>query len=260
VDRVTTVLLRIDFDRHEVMIGGRLVDLTPRDYRLLSALVTHGGEDSLLPEPYGKAAPRGYRDAVELPELLVADAAEWRSWLSAQHSKSPGVWLVLAKKATKRPTTLSYEEALDEAICFGWIDGQLRQRDSATFRRRFTPRSARSPWSQRNVAIAERLSAAGRMHRTGKEEVRQAKADGRWKGAYAGPATMEVPEDLGNALQANSAAQEMFQTLTSANRYSILYRIENAKRIETRARRIQEFVDMLARGETLHPQRPRSGE
>jgi uncharacterized protein YdeI (YjbR/CyaY-like superfamily) len=197
---------------------------------------------------------------VDLPELLVADAAEWRSWLSAQHSKSPGVWLVLAKKATTRPTTLSYEEALDEAICFGWIDGQLAQRDGATFRRRFTPRTTRSPWSQRNVAIAERLRGAGRLHRSGEEEVRQAKADGRWEGAYAGQATMKVPEDLAKALKANPAAQEMFHTLTSANRYSILYRIESAKRIETRARRIEEFVDMLARGETLDPRGPRSAE
>jgi uncharacterized protein YdeI (YjbR/CyaY-like superfamily) len=197
---------------------------------------------------------------VDLPELLVADATEWRSWLSAQHSGSPGVWLVLAKKGTTRPTTLSYEEALDEAICFGWIDGQLGQRDSATFRRRFTPRSARSPWSRRNVAIADRLGAAGRMHPSGEEEVRRAKADGRWKGAYAGQATMEVPEDLANALKAHPAAQEMFQTLTSANRYSILYRIENTKRVETRARRIEEFVDMLARGETPHPQRRRSAK
>jgi uncharacterized protein YdeI (YjbR/CyaY-like superfamily) len=197
---------------------------------------------------------------VDLPELLVADAAEWRSWLSAQHAKSPGVWLVLAKKGTTRPTTLSYEEALDEAICFGWIDGQVGRRDSATFRRRFTPRSPRSPWSQRNVAIAERLHAAGSMHRSGEAAVREAKADGRWKGAYAGQATMKVPEDLANALKANPAAEEMFQTLTSANRYSILYRIENAKRIETRARRIEEFVDMLARGETLHPQGPPSAE
>jgi uncharacterized protein YdeI (YjbR/CyaY-like superfamily) len=190
----------------------------------------------------------------------VADAAEWRSWLNAQHSKSPGVWLVLAKRAATRPTTLSYEEALEEAICFGWIDGQLGQRDSTTFRRRFTPRSPRSPWSRRNVTIAERLRAAGRMHRSGEEEVRQAKADGRWKGTDAGQATMKVPQDLAKALKANHAAQEMFQTLTSANRYSILYRIESAKRIETRARRIEEFVDMLARGETLHPQGPRSAE
>jgi uncharacterized protein YdeI (YjbR/CyaY-like superfamily) len=197
---------------------------------------------------------------VDLPELLVADAAEWRRWLRAQHAKSPGVRLVLAKKGTTRPTTLSYEEALAEAICFGWIDGQIGQRDGATFLRRFTPRGARSSWSQRNVAIAERLRAAGRMHRSGEEEVRRAKADGRWKAAYAGQATMKVPADLAKALKANPAAQKMFQTLTSANRYSILYRIESAKRIETRARRIEEFVDMLARGDTPHPQGPRSVE
>jgi uncharacterized protein YdeI (YjbR/CyaY-like superfamily) len=188
----------------------------------------------------------------------VADAAEWRRWLSVQYSKSPGVWLVLAKKSATLPTTLSYAEALDEAICFGWIDGQLRQRDSGTFRRRFTPRTTRSPWSKRNVDIAERLGAAGRMHRSGEEEVRKAKADGRWKVAYAGQATMKVPVDLEKALKANPAAQKTFQTLTSANRYSMLYRVDSAKRIETRARRIEEFVAMLARGETLHPQGPRS--
>ena len=179
---------------------------------------------------------RGYRDAMDLAELLVADAAEWRTWLSGHHSESQGVWLVLAKKGTSHPTTLSYDEALDEAICFGWIDGQLGRRDNATFRRRFTPRNARSPWSQRNVAIAERLSASGRMHRSGEDEVRQAKADGRWKAAYAGQASVEVPEDLTDALIANPPAQAMFQTLTTANRYSILYRIGNAKKTETRAR------------------------
>src|SRR5271155_4249176 len=105
--------------------------------------------------------------AVDLPELLVADADEWRRWLSAHHADAQGVWLVLAKKGTADPTTLSYDEALDEAICFGWIDGQLERRDSATFRRRFTPRKVRSPWSQRNAAIAERLIASGRMHQSG---------------------------------------------------------------------------------------------
>ena len=203
-------------------------------------------------------AQRRYRDAVDLPELLVADAAEWRTWLRSNQSKSQGVWLVLAKKGTTHPTTLSYDEALDEAICFGWIDGQLGRRDSATFRRRFTPRSARSPWSQRNVAIAERLSASGRMHRSGEDEVRQAIADGRWDSAYAGQGSMEVPEDLSNVLAANPQARAMFRKLTSANRYSILYRIGSAKKIETRARRIEQFVEMLARGETIHPQGPRS--
>jgi uncharacterized protein YdeI (YjbR/CyaY-like superfamily) len=201
-----------------------------------------------------------YRDPVELPELSVADAAEWRTWLTTQHAESPGVWLVLAKKGTTKPTSLTYDQALDQAIYFGWIDGQLRGRDDATFWRRFTPRRARSPWSQRNVDIAERLSASGRMHRSGEEEVRQAKADGRWKSAYAGQASIDVPEDLANALMANPRAQEMFQKLTKANRYSILHRIGSAKKIETRARRIDQFVQMLARGETVHPQGPRSPE
>jgi uncharacterized protein YdeI (YjbR/CyaY-like superfamily) len=191
---------------------------------------------------------------VDFPELLVADAAEWRTWLSSNQSRSQGVWLVLAKKGTAHPTTLSYDEALDEAICFGWIDGQLGRRDSATFRRRFTPRNARSPWSQRNVAIAERLSASGRMHRSGEDQIRRAKADGRWGTAYAGQASAEVPEDLANALAANPRARAMFLKLTSANRYSIVYRIESAKRIDTRARRIETFIEMLAQGETIHPQ------
>jgi uncharacterized protein YdeI (YjbR/CyaY-like superfamily) len=195
---------------------------------------------------------------VELPELLVSDNSEWRTWLSRHHSESKGVWLVLAKKGTTEPTTLSYDDALDEAICFGWIDGQLGRRDDATFRRRFTPRNARSPWSQRNVTIAERLLASGRMHRTGEDEVHKAKADGRWQTAYAGQATVEVPDDLKKALIANPQAEAMFDTLTSANRYAVLYRVGNAKRPETRARRIAQFVEMLARGETIHPQGPRS--
>ena len=195
---------------------------------------------------------------MDFPELLVADAAEWRTWLSSNQSKSQGVWLVLANKGTTHPTTLSYDEALDEAICFGWIDGQLGRRDDATFRRRFTPRGARSPWSQRNVAIAERLSASGRMHRSGEDEVQRAQADGRWSAAYAGQASVEVPEDLENALAANPRARAMFRKLTSANRYAVLYRIGSAKKVETRARRIETFVEMLARGETIHPQGPQS--
>jgi uncharacterized protein YdeI (YjbR/CyaY-like superfamily) len=190
---------------------------------------------------------------VELPELMVADAAAWRAWLKGNHAKSQGVRLVLAKKGTTDPTTLSYDEALDEAICFGWIDGQIGRRDSTTFLRRFTPRTARSPWSQRNVAIAERLSAAGRMHRSGDDEVRRAKADGRWEAAYAGQRDAVVPEDLARALAANPRAQAMFDTLTASNRYSILYRVGSAKRADTRARRIEQFVEMLARGETIHP-------
>src|SRR5580700_1289272 len=157
---------------------------------------------------WGRSCPgsTGTVERMEVPELVVADAAAWQHWLRRHHGQSPGVWLVLAKKGTVDPTALSYDQALDEAICFGWIDGQIGRRDGATFRRRFTPRSARSPWSQRNVAIAERLSTSGRMHRSGENEVRQAKADGRWNSAYAGQASMEVPEDLANALAANPRA------------------------------------------------------
>jgi uncharacterized protein YdeI (YjbR/CyaY-like superfamily) len=137
---------------------------------------------------------------------------------------------------------------------------RLGRRDPATFRRRFTPRKVRSPWSQRNAAIAERLTASGRMHQSGEDEVRQAKEDGRWEAAYAGQASMEVPGELATALSANPRAKAMFQVLTSANRYSILYRIGNAKKPETRSRRIAQLVEMLARGETVHPQAPQSTE
>jgi uncharacterized protein YdeI (YjbR/CyaY-like superfamily) len=219
-----------------------------------------GGGRQRLAEAAGGPGSAGYREPVELPELLVADDSEWRTWLSRHHSESPGVRLVLAKKGTTEPTTLSYDAALDEAICFGWIDGQLERRDDATFRRRFTPRRARSPWSRRNVTIAERLLAAGRMHQSGEDEVQKARADGRWEAAYEGQASAEVPEDLRKALLANPPAQAMFETLTSANRYAILYRVGNAKKAETRARRIAQFVEMLARGETLHPQGPRSSD
>ena len=192
----------------------------------------------------------------ELPELIVGDAAAWREWLGENHGDPAGVWLVLAKKGTQKPTSLTYDRALEEALCHGWIDGQTRRRDDATYRQRFTPRRKRSAWSKRNTGIAERLQAEGRMHPAGRAEVERAKADGRWEAAYAGPATMEVPPDLTEALAAEPKAQVMFETLNSQNRYAILYRIGTAKRADTRARRIREFVAMLARGETVYPQTP----
>jgi uncharacterized protein YdeI (YjbR/CyaY-like superfamily) len=204
---------------------------------------------------YSSATVKRYGQGVDLPELIVRDGEHWRAWLSDHHDASLGVWLVLAKKGTTAPTFLTYEEALDEAICFGWIDGQLAGRDSATFRRRFTPRKTQSPWSQRNVDIAERLSTCGRMQPSGENEVRVAKEDGRWDAAYAGQASMEVPNDLTTALRANPRALAMFGRLTSVNRYSILYRINTAKRAETRSRRIEQLVDMMARGEPIHPQK-----
>ena len=192
--------------------------------------------------------------AVESPELIVRDAAAWRDWLGENHTDPDGVWLVLAKKGTEKPTSLTYDQALEEALCHGWIDGQARRRDEVTYRQRFTPRRKRSAWSKRNTSIAERLRAEGRMHPAGHAEVERAKADGRWETAYAGPATIEVPPDLTEALAAEPKAQAMFETLNSQNRYAILYRIATAKRADTRARRIGEFVAMLVRGETIHPQ------
>jgi uncharacterized protein YdeI (YjbR/CyaY-like superfamily) len=193
--------------------------------------------------------------AAELPELTVVDAPAWRRWLSDHHAGSPGVWLVLAKKGTREPTSLTYDDALEEALCHGWIDGQLRRGDEATYRQRFTPRRPRSPWSQRNVGIAERLIELGRMHPAGLAQVEQARSDGRWAAAYAGAAARTVPDDLAAALAADPAAQAMFEALTSQNRYAVVYRVQSARQPQTRARRIETFVAMLSRGETLYPQR-----
>jgi uncharacterized protein YdeI (YjbR/CyaY-like superfamily) len=192
----------------------------------------------------------------ELPELLVPDAAAWRAWLDEHHGDDAGVLVVLAKKGTTDPTSLTYDQALEQALCYGWIDGQVRRRDEATYLQRFTPRRARSMWSKRNVAAAERLMAAGRMHPAGAAAVEAARADGRWEAAYAGPAEITVPADLAAALAAEPAAQAMFGRLNSQNRFAILFRVGNAKREETRAKRIAQFVAMLARGETVYPQNP----
>jgi uncharacterized protein YdeI (YjbR/CyaY-like superfamily) len=193
--------------------------------------------------------------ADELPVLTVADAAAWHSWLDTHHGDLTGVWLLLAKKGITQPTSLTYDQALQEALCQGWIDGQVRRGDDRTYQQRFTPRRARSPWSSRNVGIVERLTIEGRMQPAGLLEVERAQADGRWTVAYAGQATIEVPADLSAALRANPGAQAMFDILSSQNRYAILYRIHSARRTNTRARRIEQFIAMLARGETVYPQK-----
>jgi uncharacterized protein YdeI (YjbR/CyaY-like superfamily) len=197
---------------------------------------------------------------VELPELVVADAAAWREWLGRHVADSTGVWLVLAKKGTTDPTSLTYDQALDEALCHGWIDGQVLRRDEATYQQRFTPRRARSKWSKRNVGIIERLVAEGRMHPSGLAEVERARADGRWDAAYAGPSSIEVPDDLTAALAAEPRARAWFDVLSAQNRYAVLYRIHDAKRPDTRARRVQQLVAMLARDETPYPQRRRPAD
>ncbi|MEP6852876.1 MAG: YdeI/OmpD-associated family protein [bacterium] len=192
----------------------------------------------------------------ELEELLLPDAAAWREWLEAHHETSPGVWLVLHKQGGT-VTGLTYDGALDEALCFGWIDGQVQRRDEGSFRERFTPRRPRSPWSARNVGHVARLREDGRMHPAGERQVSAAQADGRWVAAYAGSATAEVPPDLAAAVAAEPQAQAMFDVLTAQNRYALIYRLGNIRRADTRARRVSEYVAMLARGETIHPQKKR---
>ncbi len=196
----------------------------------------------------------------EPPELIVRDAEAWRKWLGQHHSDPTGVWLVLAKKGTSQPTSLTRDQALDEALCHGWIDGQAGQRDDATYLQKFTPRRARSPWSKRNVGIVERLTTERRMQPSGRAEVERAKDDGRWDAAYAGAATIEMPADLDAALTKDPKARAMFEILSGQNRYAVLYRVQSAKRADTRARRVEQFVAMLARGETLHPQKRTLGD
>lgn len=188
------------------------------------------------------------------PGLLAPDAAAWRDWLAENHATSDGVWVVLTKKGGT-VTALDYDAALDEALCQGWIDGQGYRRDEETTFVRFTPRRARSRWSARNTEHVARLVAEGRMQPAGLAQVEAAKADGRWDLAYGSSATIEVPEDLREALAAEPRAQAWFDVLTSTNRFAILYRIGEAKRPETRARRLAAFVADLAEGRTPYPQR-----
>ena len=164
------------------------------------------------------------------PELVVRDAKAWRAWLAKHHADSTGVFLVLSKKGTTKPTNLTHDGALAEALCYGWIDGQAGPRNETTWRQRFTPRRQRSLWSKRNTVIAEKLIEEGLMHPAGIAEVDRAKADGRWDVAYAGSKDFEVPPDLKAALAANPKAQKMFDTLTSQNRFAVLYRTTTAKR------------------------------
>jgi uncharacterized protein YdeI (YjbR/CyaY-like superfamily) len=186
--------------------------------------------------------------------LILRDPAAWRRWLARHFAQEEAVWLLLARKGTSDPTSLTYDDALEEAICHGWIDGQVRRRDEATYMQRFSARRAKSAWSARNVALAERLAAEGRMHAAGREQVQRAKADGRWERAYAGPASIQVPEDLRLALSREPAALASFEGLSSQNRYSILYRLQTLRGTGARAARIERYVAMLARGETIYAQ------
>ena len=188
----------------------------------------------------------------DLSVVGFASAAEWEAWLAENVGASPGVWLKIGKRGAAG-SSLTYDEALDVALCHGWIDGQKDTFDDERWLQRFTPRRPGSKWSQRNRSKATELIAQGRMRPAGLREVETAKADGRWDAAYAGSSTATVPDDLQRALDANPAARDFFATLDRQNRYAILYRVHGAKNPETRARRIATFVAMLAEGKKLHP-------
>jgi uncharacterized protein YdeI (YjbR/CyaY-like superfamily) len=181
-------------------------------------------------------------------------AGAFAAWLEEHHDSSDGIWIRFAKKASGIPT-VTYKEVLPVALAHGWIDGQVKRIDDDWYRQRWTPRRARSRWSKINRAAAERMIERGEMRPAGLREVERAKADGRWDAAYDGPSTATVPDDLRAALDREPAAARFFETLDANNRYAILHRLQDAKRPETRARRLEKFVAMLGRGETIHPPR-----
>jgi uncharacterized protein YdeI (YjbR/CyaY-like superfamily) len=186
-----------------------------------------------------------------LPILEFTDRAAWQSWLDEEHESSRGVWIKIAKKASGIPT-VTHAEALEDALCHGWIDGQRAPHDDTHFLQRFTPRRPRSRWSEINRDKAIQLIEQGRMKPAGLAQIQAAKADGRWEAAYAPQSSQAVPEDFQRALDDNPAANEFFKTLKGVRRYAFLYRIGDAKRPETRARRIKEYVALLAEARTLN--------
>jgi uncharacterized protein YdeI (YjbR/CyaY-like superfamily) len=187
----------------------------------------------------------------DLPILLFATAADFEAWLEENHAAPDGVWLKIAKKGAAEPS-VTYDEAVELGLCFGWIDSQMRGLDEQHYLQRFTPRRPRGRWSKINREKAEALIAAGRIRPAGLAEVGAAKADGRWEAAYDGQRTATVPDDLRRELDANAAAREFFEGLDSANRYAVIYRLNDARKPETRERRLRKFVAMLERGEKIH--------
>jgi uncharacterized protein YdeI (YjbR/CyaY-like superfamily) len=185
-----------------------------------------------------------------LPEIPFASARDWEAWLEENHETADGIWIKMAKKASGI-ASVRHDGAVDVALCFGWIDGQRVALDDTHFLQRFTPRRERSRWSRINVDKVEHLTAEGRMRPAGIAEVERAKADGRWDSAYEGQRASKVPDDLQRELDARPRAREFFEASGSQNRYAIIYRLGEAKRPETRARRLEKFVAMLERGEKL---------
>jgi len=189
---------------------------------------------------------------------LFRNAKAFETWLKNNHAKSDGLWLKIAKRGAAEPS-VTYAQAVEIALCWGWIDGQKKGLDDQHFLQRFTPRRARSIWSKVNVDKVAALVAAGRMQPPGQAQVDAAKADGRWAQAYDGAKTATMPDDLAAALAANPPAQAFFATINASNRYAVLWRVQTAVKPETRARRIAQLVDMLARGEVIHIFKPKPG-
>lgn len=192
---------------------------------------------------------------LELAPTLFKSAKAFEAWLKKNHATSEGLWLKIAKRGSNEPS-VTYPEAVEIALCWGWIDGQKKSLDDQHYLQRFTPRRARSVWSRINVNKVQALIEAGRMQAPGQAQIEAAKADGRWARAYDGARTSTVPEDLQAALEAEPAAKNFFASINASNRYAILWRIQTAARAETRARRIAQLVEMLARGETIHLFKP----
>lgn len=188
--------------------------------------------------------------STELPIQPFAGKKKWADWLAKQHAKSPGVWLKLAKKGSAI-SSVTYEEALEVALCYGWIDGQKKGFDDQYWLQKFTPRGPKSIWSKINTEKAERLIANSEMQPAGLQAVEAAKRDGRWAAAYASQKNITIPEDFRSVLDRNPKAREFFETLKSAERYSFLFRIQTAKKPETRAKRIRQFIGMLEKGEKI---------
>ena len=186
----------------------------------------------------------------DLPVLPFADGAAWETWLVA-NAASKGLWLKIAKKDSGI-ATVTYDQALEVALCHGWIDGQKRGFDGEYFLQRFTPRRPKGLWSKINIGKVERLIAEGRMRAGGQREVDAAKADGRWDAAYDGARNMETPPELAAALAKNKKARTFFETLDKTNRYAVCWRVQTAKKLETKAKRVETLVEMLARGEKIH--------
>lgn len=187
----------------------------------------------------------------ELSVLAFETQEQWEQWLAENHTQTDGVWLLMYKKDSKIPS-INYAQALDEALCYGWIDGMSKSRDAVSFVQKFTPRRAKSIWSERNTKHIERLTGLGKMKPAGFAQVEAAKADGRWDAAYAASRDATIPEDFMTALNKNKKAKAFFETLNKQNLFAIYFRLQSAKKPETRAKRIVTFIEMLAKGEKFY--------